>query len=134
MQSLNWYVNRLRSMGPNEILWRIRSLVTAQVDLVRFPAGFVPKLDVSGRLSRESFAPGFSCSPAIPVAGVVAPDARRPEWDESLLRIADKVLEDKLSYFDLEDQFLGDPAERIFVGIILQDRVVITPSITGHLE
>ena len=98
-------------MGPNEILWRIRSLITAHVDLFRIPAGLVPRLDVTERLSRESFIPGFWCSPAIPVAGMVAPDARRPEWDESLLRIADKVLEDKLSYFDLEDQFLGDPVD-----------------------
>ena len=111
MQSLDWYVNRLRSMGPGEILWRVRGLVAAQVDLVRIPAGLVPKLEISGELARGAFSPGFACSPAIPIAGEVAPGARLPDWDEKLLGTADRILEDKLSFFDLEDQFLGDPVD-----------------------
>ena len=111
MQSLDWYINRLRSMGPKEILWRVRGLVAAQADLVRIPAGLVPKLNVGGALARDAFTPGFECSPAIPVAGEVEPGARRPEWDEKLLRVADKAMDDTLSYFDLDDQFLGDPVD-----------------------
>ncbi|RZV34376.1 MAG: alginate lyase family protein [Chromatiales bacterium] len=111
MQSLDWYINRLRSMGPREILWRVRGLAAAQADLVRIPAGLVPKLKVRDALSLEAFSPGFRCSPAIDAAGEVASGARRPEWDTKLLRVADHVLEDKLSYFDLEEQFLGDPVD-----------------------
>ena len=111
MQSLDWYVNRLRSMGPGEVLWRVRGLLAAQVDLVRIPAGLVPKLDVSGALAYGAFKPGFAVSPAIPVPGEVSDGARLGEWDDRLLNAADMALEDRLSYFDLEDQFLGDPID-----------------------
>lgn len=111
MQSLEWYINRLRSMGPREILWRVRGVAAAQIDLVRIPAGLVPKLRVDGVLSQEAFEPGFACSPAIDRPGEVRAGTRPPEWDTKLLHAADRVLEDKLSYFDLEDQFLGDPVD-----------------------
>lgn len=98
-------------MGPREVLWRVRGLVAAQVDLVRIPAGLVPTLDVSGALAYDAFEPGFAVSPAIPVAGEISDAARLSEWDDRLFNAADMALEDRLSYFDLEDQFLGDPID-----------------------
>ncbi|NNF49166.1 MAG: alginate lyase family protein [Woeseiaceae bacterium] len=109
MQSLQWYMHRLRSMGPREIAWRLRSAVAAQLDLVRIPLGVVPAVKVSGPLSRDEFLPGFSCSDTVPVAGD-APD-RPAAWDERLVTAAERTLDDRLSYFDLEDQFLGAPIE-----------------------
>ncbi len=32
MQTLNWYLNRIRSMSPGEVLWRARSLVRDRLD------------------------------------------------------------------------------------------------------
>ncbi len=109
MQKLQWYVHRLKSMGPREIVWRIRSALAAQADLLRIPNGWVPKLDVSGALTRTAFSPGFDCSATVPDPGDA--DGRPADWDRRLIASADRVLADRIDYFNLEAQFLGDPID-----------------------
>jgi hypothetical protein len=106
VQKLDWYVHRLRSMGPAEIAWRVRSMLAAQVDLARIPLGLVPKIDVSNPLAQDAFTPGFSCIAALADAG-----SRRDEWDRRLIDRADRAMADRLDYFDLDDQFLGNPID-----------------------
>ena len=111
MQKLDWYVSRLRSMGPAEIAWRVRSMLAAQVDLARIPLGLVPKIDTGGPLARGTFSPGFSCGVEGSSAAAGEAAARPAEWDRKLLDQADRAMADRLDYFDLDNQFLGDPID-----------------------
>ena len=109
MQELSWYVRRLRSMGPSEIAWRVRGLLRDQLDLVRVPLGIVPKLPAQSTSSFEQFRPGFTCSP---VTHQHWNDLASPNlviWRQRLVEKADLVLENRLSYFDLDAVHHGDP-------------------------
>jgi len=107
MQSLSWYYRRLRSMSPGEIAWRIQSVVRDQTDRVRLPLRLYPSPKIG--LSVES--PGFSVSELQPSdwSDLVNAVPESAEWLEDLRRKADRILENRLSYFDLVDKWHGDP-------------------------
>ncbi|MBT8079982.1 MAG: heparinase II/III family protein [Gammaproteobacteria bacterium] len=108
MQNFSWYISRLRSMGPAEIAWRVKGLISANVDLLRIPMGLVPTLRRGAVAGPPDFRPGFACAPASTAfAGVDDDVARR--WRERLRRIADEICDNRLSFFDLEGQHVGDP-------------------------
>ena len=108
MQSLSWYYRRLQSMSPGEIAWRLQSELRNLADRVRFPLGIVPspEIDFSGNVDK----PGFR------VSDISAAEWRngsfsdkKAQWLEQLLIHADQILENKLTYFDLESKWHGEP-------------------------
>lgn len=109
MQHPSWYFHRLRSMGFAEIVWRVKALLGAQLDVIRLPFGLHPKLNHREIGSFESTSEKFGLS--------VLPDDfqwnadQQPfiEWQQRLTQKADLICDDKLSFFDLDSQWLGDP-------------------------
>lgn len=106
MQNPGWYVKRVRSMSPAEILWRIQSLLRDYLDVIRSRTGWYPRLDTSTLVEPGEFQPGFrfDLEPGIR-------EMPEPLWRQRLLEKADRVLEDKLSFFDLQNQHIGDPVQ-----------------------
>jgi len=112
MQSIGWYLKRLQAMSPGEVVWRIGSLARDQFDRVRIPLGLVPKADSAPRTECHEGVAGFAVSDFEPSnwkAGV--PEAVGDVWLRELTARADKLAEGYLSFFDLEDKFLGNPID-----------------------
>lgn len=107
MQSPSWYVHRLRSMTVAEVLWRIRGMAIANLDLIRIPLGLTPGV----RHLPTRIAPGFDCCPAATEFRVKRHTAPFDRWSQRLLTQAEKILANKLSLFDLEDRYVGDPVD-----------------------
>jgi hypothetical protein len=111
VQPLNWYVHRLRTMSPAEIAWRGRLELRDAVDRVRIPLGIVP------RLPRETLpgggSPGgFRTTDIVPGAWIREPvDPRIHGWSERLKGRADALLANRLTFFNLDQVFLGDPVD-----------------------
>ncbi|MCP5179106.1 MAG: alginate lyase family protein [Pseudomonadales bacterium] len=98
MQSLHWYYHRLRRMDLSEILWRIGGASRELIDLARIPTGLFPKTHPA--VAWAALEPGFSVRPAVHRL----PEARLTE----LRAAADRVLENRLSFFQHADLHLGD--------------------------
>ncbi len=109
MQSLRWYYNRLKSMSPGEITWRLQSELRDITDRVRFPMGMLPSPEIDCSVETE---PGFRVS-EVYVEDWKNSDAvnRKAQWLKRLLIRADQLLENKLTYFDLQSKFHGDPLD-----------------------
>lgn len=103
MQSLTWYLHRLRSMPPGEILWRLRAAARDLVDRPRFAFGWLPE----GASRPLAAPPPFRL---VVDAGPLA-DAERPPWVAALLARADRLAANRLDLFDLTDVALGDPID-----------------------
>ena len=113
MQTLNWYFNRLRSMSPGEILWRVKSELRDRFD--RLLVGRRRRArDLAAVVDdvRADDTPGFH------VADMVSrqwegteDDAVERIWLAELLGKADDVVNRRLSYFDMVDADLGDPID-----------------------
>ena len=111
MQPLKWYYDRLRSMTPEEVTWRVRSELRDSVDRIRIPLGFVPHLQKGPASVREA-SPGFSTTRTRP--GAWAHDIADPlisGWAARLRVRADAISDNRLSFFNLENVFVGNPIE-----------------------
>ena len=109
MQPPSWYFHRLRSMDSSEILWRIRTLLGGQVDLLRMPLGLYPRLKAEQRVWTGAEGNGFS---VLPIDADWESDGEPFRgWSRRLCDKADSLLLDELSFFDLERQFLGAPID-----------------------
>ncbi len=95
-----------------EIAWRVKSLLRDQVDRVRVPLGILPN---AGGSSVEEFASqtaGFRVSDVRLGAWREGDSSTvAAEWRDELVSQADKISTCHLSFFDLKDQYLGDPIE-----------------------
>ena len=111
MQSPAWYFNRLRSMSAAEIAWRIKGVIIANLDLVRIPLGFYPKIDIGADLARADFEPGFRCSPADNGYGEMRSAEPFLAWERRLVASADAIAANRITFFDRVDQYLGDPPD-----------------------
>ena len=110
MQPLAWYLNRLRTMSPGEVLWRAQSMARDAVDRYRIPAGRFPTLAAAiapGR--RVDDPPGFRVTDVAVAewAGTARP--LEQAWYARLRREADAAARHELTFFDLERVHLGDP-------------------------
>ncbi len=94
-------------MSAAEILWRLRGMVSANIDLARIPLGLIPGPPLDSSMLR----PGFNCCPAADGFAVSADSAPFDAWSKRLMVQAEKILENKLTFFDLVDQFVGDPVD-----------------------
>lgn len=110
MQSLQWYVNRLRTMSPAEIAWRVKSLLAAMTEQTRVSLNWIPKPQyVVGYQAAAEFQPPFRV--ADNEIGSWANQAEYQQWLQRLVNKADLIAAHKLSFFDLKDKHLGDPID-----------------------
>lgn len=111
MQPASWYYHRLRSMDAGEILWRVRSMLSAQLDIIRMPLKVYPRLNGRHKVWSESARANLGFS-VLPDDLDWEKDAEPfQSWSGRLMDQADQILEDRLSFFDLQDQFIGDPID-----------------------
>lgn len=96
-------------MGLAEILWRVRRLTSAQLDIVRFPFGRYPRPGSAGigSVAQSASSLGFSVLP--PEFDWDCSQHPFDAWKRRLVVKADEVMQDRLSFFDLDCQSLGDP-------------------------
>mgnify|MGYP000486507589 CR=1 FL=1 len=105
MQSIGWYYNRIRRMDAKEIAWRLTRLASDYADIPRQRLGLFPKPPARSLSDWPGFTPGFRCLPDS------LPQIDDDAWRADLRAQADDVMNDRLSYFQLERQFLGDPID-----------------------
>lgn len=108
MQSLTWYSKRVRAMSPGEIFWRVKSLLRDSMDRYRFQFNMYPSRSRLFQSAHPSEAIGFRTFRA-PEAGDAS--AIPAEWKQALMRQADSISAHRLSFFNLDDVFLGDPID-----------------------
>ena len=92
--NIGWFWNRLRSMSPGEIGWRVRQLFRE-------------------RLEKWLPPPRTKLNPGLP-PGLGLPEAKMDSLQvdrEACLRSAEKVLQGRISMFDLEDVEEGLPPD-----------------------
>ncbi|MCP4609783.1 MAG: heparinase [Planctomycetes bacterium] len=102
MQTLNWYYQRLKFMSSGEITWRIRSSLRDRSDRIlvghrqhiRKPSAFL-----NG--DEKDKEPEFRVSNITDIVD--------KQWYDSLLTRANRIIDHRLDFFDLKDQYLGDP-------------------------
>lgn len=103
MQSITWYIKRIKMMSLSEITWRIISLSAAWIERIRVQFKWIPHAEfVKGYQVTSDFESGFSV-----FKGTVG--EYKKEWATPLLAKAERVIENKLSYFDLENKHLETP-------------------------
>jgi len=98
VQSLDWYYHRLRRMGSAEILWRVRGAAREAVDLIRLPLGAFPKLPSA--VAWDQFVPGI----------ILRPSRDKLPLPRRLILVAraERILANRLSYFQHDDLHLGE--------------------------
>jgi hypothetical protein len=106
MQSLGWYVNRLRTMSPAEVRWRVRSSIRDGVDRIRVASGRYPTLRNAMPPAGTQGAPAFRLTD-VPVG--LTRDAVSREAVEKLTARANDLAAHRLSFFGLDRKHLGDP-------------------------
>jgi len=114
MQSLEWYAYRLKMMSPGEIIWRMWSALGDATRRTLFAVGKQPTTttdDISQGKSNFD-PPGFRlCDPAMINWTMAKPNQPEYHWFRRLLSQADRIMEHKLSFFDLENCDLGSPID-----------------------
>ncbi|MEM9172432.1 MAG: alginate lyase family protein [Pseudomonadota bacterium] len=109
MQSLSWYLRRLRAMSAAEIVARLGHAASDVVDRVRFSKGWYPDAQsLGGPASMADFKPGHTFFNTQTLEDFFQ---RNAAAKHQLLREAEHVAAHRLSFFDLEQQFLGDPID-----------------------
>lgn len=113
MQTLSWYINRLQGMSAREVLWRTRSAARDVLDRYRIAAHNYPTADTfPGINTDKGFHPGFRVTDLEPGAWAAAGASEyEKRWLVRLRDQADRLVEHRFSFFDLEDRFLGDPID-----------------------
>ncbi|NLX04024.1 MAG: heparinase [Phycisphaerae bacterium] len=110
MQSLNWYVRRLRAMSLGEIAWRIHGAAVVRADrlLLSRRQGLEPLERILRNGDGAIDPPCRVCGVAVGEASAVGYE---DAWRDALVATADRIVEHRLSYFDQTDRHLGDPID-----------------------
>ncbi len=99
-------------MSPAEVAWRARSALRDAGDLLRLRAGHVPARHLlSDGSTFASFTPGFCVLPSRTGYREQLLARLDPAARARLQEKADTVCANRLSFFDLDAQFLGDPVD-----------------------
>ncbi|MDX1696096.1 MAG: alginate lyase family protein, partial [Ketobacteraceae bacterium] len=107
MQSIQWYVNRLRTMSGSEIAWRVQSLLAALTEHARVSMNLIAKpVYVADFSPEQAFSPPFRVTP---IEVGCWQDDSASLWKRQLVAKADLICEHKLSFFNLKEKHLGDP-------------------------
>ncbi len=110
MQSFQWYLRRLKSMSPAEIVWRVQGLARDKADHLvyknRLP-DFKASSLINGYIAETLDA--RAVGDHVQELAVGALSDYDPTWRDALLTKAEKAIEGRLSYFDLVDVDHGQP-------------------------
>ncbi len=110
MQSVSWYVRRLRAMSPAEVLWRVQGMARDGADLARFAVGRwppAPAAAVSGARLAEPTAPRL-CDLVVGEWAAAPVGSREAAWRDRLVVAAAGTLSGRLRIFD-EEFDVGSP-------------------------
>ncbi len=109
MQSLSWYLSRLKSMSGEEILRRGLSRFRDEADRYRFALALYPCI----KTEHPSLAQrGFQVSDThVGEWASGGAGDQEIEWLRKLVTRADKISDHRFSFFNLEDCYLGDPID-----------------------
>jgi hypothetical protein len=106
MQSFEWYVRRLRSMSPAEIAWRVSTAARGALDRGRYALGAVPRA-----ARRFGASAALEHTPPFRIPGAPPRCAAAADWAAALAATASDIVAYRLSFFNLESHFLGDPID-----------------------
>jgi len=111
MQTVQWYYRRLRTMSAGEIAWRVRSSLDDRVDQFLVTRRKRPRRLSAVSDGDDPRTPGFHVCDQ-PVAEKArsweASDVGPTRYD-ALIERAEKIAQHRLTFFDLKEQYLGDP-------------------------
>lgn len=110
MQSLTWYLSRLKTMSAGEMAWRAQSALRDAADRIRIPMKLYPGSSARAPITAIPEAPFRLCD-VRPGEWLQPGLAHEHAWLPQLLNRADRICEHRFRLFDLEDAFLGDPIE-----------------------
>lgn len=96
-------------MSIAEVAWRVKSLVRDQVDRVAIPAGLWPGTPNFQSESFREFQPGFECARNYAALERDVGREQAQAWRNDLLRSADQILQNRISFFAHKDLHVGDP-------------------------
>ncbi len=105
VQSISWYLHRLRGMSASEILWRLRGAAQAGADRWRVASGRIPTPRGLGAVVNS---PGAEAGFRVPAPAQGACD---PGLLENLRKNADALCAHSFTFLGLEDRFLGNPID-----------------------
>ncbi len=100
MQSLQWYVNRLRRMTPSEVLWRFRSMGRDLIDAARIPMGLFPGPE---KARCDRWKSRFRVSPL-----ALDPLPQGLPGRAALVERAEALLRHEFTFFDFERKPFGE--------------------------
>lgn len=93
-------------MSLDELLWRLNGLKQSTAEHIRVSFGRVP--DANYRSEFTEFVPPFKIVEC-PDKCFNSDSTQAQEWHERLKKTADAAVNHKLTFFDLDNQDLGDP-------------------------
>ncbi len=110
MQTLTWYWRRLRAMSPGEICWRLGTTLQESVDRCALavrekPISLSRIADGNGAASQVDSAAIRSAWPGAFHSRDVPSESAR--WREAVVARADRLLDNRLSFFDLDNHDFG---------------------------
>ena len=108
MQKLNWYYNRLKAMSPAEIVWRMRSSIRDSADIFLIGRRQKPRKP-SEFLNGDCGDKGSGFRVCDIPAEKKDNNQVKGQSYNSLLARAEKIAEHRLSFFDLQDKYIGEP-------------------------
>jgi len=108
MQTYNWYYNRLKAMSPDEIIWRVWSSFRDNIDRILLYQRRKQR-DISLILDSKDNKAGQGFSVSNTTFKQIKDNKAEKQLNNSLLKRAEKIADNRLSFFDLTDKYLGDP-------------------------
>ncbi len=111
MQSLGWYRRRLLAMSPAELAWRLRGKVRDGVDrcLRARRQTWANRVDLLGDGQEPGLRPkvvGLHLPTGDDLSALGSVGQR---WHDTLIARADRICENRITLFDLEEHPLGEP-------------------------
>ena len=109
MQTINWYYQRLKAMSPGEVAWRVQSCLRDNKDkLLLKQRQKARSLSVILNGEGDTAKTGFHVADASLIRKSEMVD-EQTEQTASLMARAEKLLQNRFTFFDLKDKFLGNP-------------------------
>lgn len=109
MQTVQWYMKRLRAMSPPEVLWRLKMQVRDIVDEWAAPrrrSALAPRGAALGAWATV-VRPGVAGLHLMGHEATLVATAERAKWSQAVTDEADEICANRLSLFDLVHQNVG---------------------------
>lgn len=107
MEKINWFYNRLRGMSLEEIVWRIKSQIISFLDIFKVLMHLYPSEKKVIQQANSSNTESIIFSGTLKEQDSL--QSYDDQWHISLITTADKILNYQLSFFDMQNVFIGNP-------------------------